>query len=109
MFKGSSFSQKLLFRVYLEEKIMGKDKNRNYVEPTTPSDMTNDTWYDLVPASVINGKKIHKACCRFRDVNKPNEYVMEGIPEGETEKESFILRFTEKGRVCPTPSKDQNP
>jgi len=66
-------------------------------------EMEDGGWYDFTPPVVVGGKKFPKGMCEFQVPKCPNEYVVCGIPEGGTEKESFVLRFTDRGvRVTPS-------
>jgi len=71
--------------------------------------MEDNVFYDLNPPAIIGGKKFHRIQCEYQVPNKPNEYVVKGIPEGEEKQESFVLIFTQKGRVRPFRSENQEP
>lgn len=71
--------------------------------------MQDGAFYDLRPPAIIVGKKFHWVQCEYQVPGKPNEYVVRGIPEGEEKEESFVLRFTQKGRVKAFRSEGQGP
>lgn len=70
--------------------------------------MNEGMFYDLNPPAVIEGKMFHKVQCEYQVPNRPNEFVVKGIPQGATEIKSFVLRFTPSGEVQPSPSSEQN-
>jgi hypothetical protein len=59
--------------------------------------MIDGSWYDLSPPVNVRGKEFSKVCCEYQHPKYPNEYVVKGIPIGENDEESFVLKFTEKG------------
>jgi len=71
--------------------------------------MEDGVFYDLNPPAVILGKNFHRVKCEYQVPNNPNEYSVSGVPEGAVEEESFILRFSEKGRVRAFRSENQEP
>ena len=73
------------------------------------SEMQDGVFYDLRPPAVILGKKFRRVQCEYQVPGKPNEYVVKGIPEGGEKEESFILRFTQKGKVKAFRSESQGP
>ena len=73
-----------------------------------PPIMKDGEFYDLTPPSRRTGKTFHRVRCEYRVPNNPNEYVVEGIPEGGDKPESFVLRFTGLGVVRINRSKEQN-
>ena len=72
-------------------------------------EMEDNIFYDLDPPAIIGGKKFHRVQCEYQVPNKPDEYVVKGIPEGGEKEESFVLRFTQKGKVKAFRSKSQGP
>jgi len=71
--------------------------------------MEDNIFYDLNPPAIIGGKRFHRVQCEYQVPNKPDEYAVKGIPEGGEKEESFILRFTQKGRVRALRSENQGP
>ena len=71
--------------------------------------MQDGIFYDLKPPAIIVGKRFHQVQCEYQVPGKPNEYVVKGIPEGGEKEESFVLRFTKKGRVRAFQSESQGP
>ena len=77
--------------------------------------MEKGVYYNLDPPAVIQEKgsterKVFKRVMCEHDVPKhPGEYVVNGIPEGGTKSESFVLIFSGNGRIVPNESKDQTP
>ena len=69
--------------------------------------MQDGVFYDLRPPAIILGKKFHRVQCEYQVPRKSNEYVVRGIPEGGEKEESFVLMFTQKGRVKPFRSENQ--
>ncbi len=61
-------------------------------------------WYTLVPPAIVGGKKFPFVLCEYQVPNQPNEFVVRGVPEGETTDEAFVLIFTERGRLKATPT-----
>lgn len=55
--------------------------------------MIKSEWYELNPLAKIHGKKFKRVQCEDPIPNKPNEYIVRGIPEGEAKMESFVLIF----------------
>jgi len=72
-------------------------------------EMEDNIFYDLDPPAIIGGKKFHRVQCEYQVPNKPDEYVVKGIPEGGKKEESFVLRFSKKGRVRAFQSESQEP
>jgi len=72
-------------------------------------EMEDNIFYDLDPPAIIEGKKFHRVQCEYQVPNKPDEYVVKGIPEGGKKEESFVLRFSKKGRVRAFRSEGQKP
>ena len=70
--------------------------------------MKEGMFYGLNPPAMIGDKIFHKVQCEYQVPRRPNEFVVKGIPQGATEIESFVLRFTPNGRVRPLPSSEQN-
>ncbi len=71
--------------------------------------MEDGVFYNLEPPAVVKGEIFHRVECEYQVPNRPNEYVVNGIPEGGSQKKSFVLRFTQKGRVRPSRSENQGP
>ena len=71
--------------------------------------MEDNIFYELSPPAIIGGKKFNRVQCEYQVPNKPNEYVVKGIPEGGEKEESFVLRFTKKGGVRAFRSENQEP
>lgn len=71
--------------------------------------MQDEVFYNLRPPAIIMGKKFHRVQCEYQVPGKPNEYVVNGIPEGGEEEESFVLIFTQRGRVKAFRSEGQRP
>ena len=71
--------------------------------------MQDGVFYDLRPPAIIAGKKFHRVQCEYQVPGKPNEYVVKGIPEGGEKEESFVLIFTQKGKVNAFRSESQGP
>lgn len=76
--------------------------------------MEDGVFYDLIPPIVVEKKMsphirktFSRVLCEYRVPDSPTEYVVKGIPEGETEEESFVLRFSKKGSVKASRSKNQ--
>ena len=61
--------------------------------------MTDGKEYVLDPPANINGKIIRRAECEFRVPNQSDEYSLRGVPEGEDEPISFLLKMTGGGNV----------
>ncbi len=66
--------------------------------------MEDEQWYNLTPSAEIGGKRFSLVFCEFQHPKVSNEYVVRGVPDGEEEEESFVLRFSEKGRVKAVPT-----
>lgn len=62
-----------------------------------PPIMQDGIFYDLDPPSLMHGKRFFRVKCVYRVPDAPKEYVVSGIPEGCSEEELFVLRFTERG------------
>ena len=69
--------------------------------------MTDGTFYDLNPPAQIQGEFFRHVQCEYQVPNRPDEFVVKGIPEGGTTLKSFVLSFTKTGRVVPTHSASQ--
>ncbi len=66
--------------------------------------MEDGAFYDLEPPSKTNGKVFRRVQCEYQVPNNVQEYVVRGIPEGHTDVETFVLRFTDRGMsVTPSP------
>ena len=70
--------------------------------------MEEGMFYNLNPPAMVGGEVFDKIQCEYQVPNRPNEFVVKGIPRGETKTESFVLKFTPSGRVQPSPSSEQN-
>jgi|GEM_PF-6726563 len=77
------------------------------VDNGKPPLLENGVFYDLNPPSNIQGKIFPRVMCEYRVPAHPDEYVVKGIPQGGKEPESFVLKFTNRGKVLPQRSKDQ--
>ena len=71
--------------------------HREENETGTPPQMQDAVFYDLNPRVIIDGAEFSRIQCHFRVPDKPNEYVVSGIPVGGTEVQQFVLRFTDRG------------
>lgn len=71
--------------------------------------MRAGVFYDLRPPAIIAKREFHRVQCEYQVPGKSNEYVVKGIPEGEEKEESFVLIFTQKGKVRPFRSENQGP
>lgn len=71
--------------------------------------MEDNIFYDLNPPATIKGKKFYRVQCEYQVPNNPDEYAVKGIPEGGKKEEPFLLRFSKKGRVGISRSKNQGP
>jgi hypothetical protein len=69
--------------------------------------MEDGTWYDLDPPANVGRKVFRRVVCEYQVPNNPNEYSVRGIPDGGSEEEPFILRFTPDGKVRPMRSANQ--
>ncbi|OGY42761.1 MAG: hypothetical protein A2Y67_02475 [Candidatus Buchananbacteria bacterium RBG_13_39_9] len=78
-----------------------------HITPAKPPQMEEGVFYDLTPPSVIQGKIYHRVMCEYRVPNQPDEYVVKGIPEGGVTPKSFVLKFTDRGKVIPRKSENQ--
>ncbi len=66
---------------------------------TGASQMEDGVFYNLEPPAVVKGEIFHRVECEYQVPGRPNEYVVNGIPEGGDQGKSFVLRFAQKGRV----------
>ncbi|GEM_PF-1042230 len=72
--------------------------------------MRDGEFYDLDSPFIVGGRKFTRVQCEYRVTYRvqptSHEYVVRGIPEGGTEPESFVLRFTNRGvKVTPAHEK----
>jgi len=77
------------------------------ITPISPPLMENGVFYDIDPPSQFLCKIFHRIMCEYRVPNNPDEYVVKGIPQGESKPESFVLRFTSRGHVVTRRSENQ--
>jgi len=70
--------------------------------------MQDGVFYDLSPPAIIAGKRFHRVQCEYQVPNKPEEYVVKGIPEGGEREEPFLLRFGQRGKVEISRSESQD-
>ncbi|MBI4059707.1 hypothetical protein HY406_01445 [Candidatus Giovannonibacteria bacterium] len=71
--------------------------------------LENGAWYDLQPpVETKDGLVFRRARCQYQVPGRPNEYSLEGMPDGHTKMEGFILRFTDTGRVVAKKSANQS-
>ncbi len=71
--------------------------------------MEDGVFYNLEPPAVVNGETFHRVECEYQVSGRPDEYVVNGIPEGGDKKKAFVLRFTQEGRVRASRSGNQEP
>ncbi len=82
------------------------DKN-NEKEFKTPH-IEDGRFYDLQPPANIGGELYDRIQCEYQVPNNPQEYVVQGIPRGETKIKSFVLRFSPNSGVITTEASEQN-
>jgi hypothetical protein len=81
---------------------------RIFIPPSDPPQMVDGMFYNLIPPANVNGELYDHVQCEYRVPNHPDRYIVKGIPRGQLDKKSFILRFSSIGRVRPILSEIQN-
>ena len=78
--------------------------------------MQDGVFYDLNPPAIVvrrmspyTRKIFPRVQCEYHVPNHPDEYVVRGVPEGGDKEESFVLKFTQKGKVRAFRSESQGP
>lgn len=80
--------------------------DRRDQKPVT-KEMEDGGFYDLHPPSVIGGQTYDRVQYEYQVPNNPDEYVVRGIPRGETGVQSFVLRFSRDRGVQVVESTEQ--
>ena len=102
---GSFFD--MIFRKIKKDEPLPKFITAEEEQEVIIPQMEAGVFCDLNPPANIKGKTFYRIQCEYQHPNIPNEYVVKGIPENQTEAESFVLKFTRTGKVAPHRSDDQ--
>jgi hypothetical protein len=70
--------------------------------------MEEGVFYELQPPSKIQGKLFDRVKCECEVPSHPGEFIVTGIPRGETKPESFLLRFSKERGVNVSRSENQS-
>lgn len=70
--------------------------------------MKEGVWYDLNPLAVVASGTFSRVRCIASHPERPNDYIVSGVPRGGAEEKTFVINFSDEGVVV-TVSDDQRP